>query len=57
MLESRKIEKEIEMLEAKKIKLEIETAKLKSERETWKAKKIYYQLKIQNDFGMNIAFD
>ena len=43
------------MLEAKRAKLVIETEKLKSERDMVEMPKVYYQLKIQQEFGMTIS--
>ena len=54
-LEKQKLTKEIEVLKAKRAKLVVETAKLKSERNTIELKKIYYQLKIQQEFGITIS--
>ena len=54
-LEKEKLTKEVEVLEAKRAKLVIETEKLKSERDMVEMQKIYYQLKIQQEFGMTIS--
>ena len=54
-LEKEKLAKEIEVLKVKRAKLIVETAKLKSERSTFEKKKLYYQFKIQQEFGITIS--
>ena len=54
-LEKEKLTKEVEVLEAKRANLVIETEKLKSERDMVEMQKIYYQLKIQQEFGITIS--
>ena len=54
-LEKEKLAKEIEVLKVKRAKLIVETAKLKSERSTFEMKKLYYQFKIQQEFGITIS--